>query len=274
MRIRTTLGAAVGAALVGAAMLLPGAQAAPAPPSHHTLIPSRKGEILPATGATVTSLNWGGYAVTAQPSQPITAVASSFTVPAVSPAGVGFAATWAGIGGYNTQDLIQAGVAEQNPLLGDYAWYEILPASETQITGCAGDPNCTVNPGDQVSVDIHQLTAGHWQVDMADAGHWTYSTQLAYTSTNSSAEWILEAPSLAGVQTVLPFMNDTPFGPGNTFSVNGGGAQPIAAGNPDTIQLVGVGPVAEGQPSALTNGDTFTACAYSVGCPSAIPLGI
>lgn len=43
----------------------------------------------------------------------------------------GFAATWTGIGGYNTSDLIQAGTAEQsapsNPLLGDqyYAWYEL-----------------------------------------------------------------------------------------------------------------------------------------------------
>ncbi len=27
-----------------------------------------------------------------------------------------------------------------------YAWYELLPASETQITCCSGDANCTVTP--------------------------------------------------------------------------------------------------------------------------------
>jgi hypothetical protein len=279
MRIRTSLVAAAAVALTSAALLAPGAHAGPAPLHHQTLIPAHQGQILPTRAATVTSLNWAGYAVTPPPGRSITAVATSFTVPALSPAGVGLAATWTGIGGFNTQDLIQAGVGEQNPagLAGpgtDYAWYEILPAAQTIVTGCSGDSSCTVNPGDRVSVDIHELSAGQWEIDMADGSRWTFTKDLAYASTNSSAEWILEAPSADGAQTVLPLMNDTHFGTGDTFTLAGGSAQTIGSGSPVTIQLVGVGPLAEGQPSALSGGDAFSACAYSLGCPNTLPLGL
>ena len=94
----------------------------------------------------------------------MTAVSSAFTVPSAALVPPGFAATWTGIGGYNTSDLIQAGTAEQsapdNPLVGPqyYAWYELLPASETQLTGCTGDANCTVTPGDNITVNISQVS--------------------------------------------------------------------------------------------------------------------
>jgi Peptidase A4 family len=133
------------------------------------LIPKTKGERLPTHGGTADSLNWSGYAVTPAAGG-ITAVSSTFTVPSAGLAPPGFAATWTGIGGYNTSDLIQAGTAEvsapSNPLLGDqyYAWYELLPASETQITGCTGDANCTVTPGDNVSVNISQVSGDTWSI--------------------------------------------------------------------------------------------------------------
>jgi hypothetical protein len=89
----------------------------------------------------------------------------------------GFAATWTGIGGYTGSDLIQAGTSEDtlpsNDLLGPqyYAWYELLPASETQISGCAGDANCTVTPGDVVSVNISHASGNTWNIAISDAGH-------------------------------------------------------------------------------------------------------
>src|SRR5580692_5363470 len=81
-------------------------------------------------GATATSLNWAGYAVT--PGSGITAVSGTFTVPAAGEVPPGFAASWAGIGGFSTSDLIEAGVSENDAvggalLGGQYnAWYEIL----------------------------------------------------------------------------------------------------------------------------------------------------
>ena len=74
-------------------------------------IPKTKSERLPAHGGTADSLNWSGYAVTPTGGG-ITAVSSTFTVPTAGLVPPGFAATWTGIGGYNTSDLIQAGTAE------------------------------------------------------------------------------------------------------------------------------------------------------------------
>src|SRR5882724_3369571 len=120
--------------------------------NHGRFISAVKGQVLPTRNDTTSSLNWSGYATA--PGSGITAVNSTFRVPSVSAVPPGFAANWTGIGGYTSQDLIQAGTSEDE-LQGYYAWYEILPASETQLTNCTGDSACTVNPGDTVSVDIH-----------------------------------------------------------------------------------------------------------------------
>jgi len=226
---------------------------------------------LPLHGGTVDSLNWAGYAVT--PGSGVTAVNSTFTVPASGVLPPGFGATWAGIGGYSTSDLIQAGVGEQslpsNPVLGPqyFAWYEILPAAETPITGCSGDANCTVTPGDQITVDIHNVSGNTWSVGLTDAGHWTYSTTLTYASSESSAEWIQEAPTLV-VQTIPAPVGTVDFGPTSTFTHNGT-TSTIAAGNPTLINEGVGGPVNEATTSALgSDGQSFNVCVYAQTCPA------
>ena len=230
--------------------------------AHGRLIPAHRGQVLPTSNASTTSLNWSGYATTGSG---ITAVKSTFTVPNVNPIPFGFAANWAGIGGYNTQDLIQAGTSE-DALQGDYAWYEILPASETIITGCSGDANCTVNAGDVVTVDIHSVGTNLWSVSLADAGHWTWQKNINYTSTESSAEWIFEAPTV-GVQTIPANTGTNYFGPTSTFT-NGSGTHSIAQGNPVSIAM-GPGLINEATPSGLaSNGQSFNVCAYQQSCPT------
>ncbi|MHB1487443.1 MAG: G1 family glutamic endopeptidase [Acidimicrobiales bacterium] len=233
------------------------------------LIPKNGHVALPRHGGSIDSLNWSGYAVTASG---INAVSSTFTVPTAGLVPPGFAATWTGIGGYTSSDLIQAGTAEQSlpglPLLGDqyYAWYELLPGAEIQLTGCNGDVNCTVNPGDTISVNISQVgpsnAANNWSIDMADAGHWTWSNTVTYVSTNSSAEWILEAPSLTGLQTLLAPVGTVGFGPTSTFST-GGSPITVAQGNPTQIDLSPLpGVINEATPSALaSDGQSFNVCA-------------
>jgi hypothetical protein len=233
------------------------------------LVPTHKGEVLPSRGGTADSLNWSGYAVTPS-SDNITAVDSTFTVPSAGLVPPGFAATWDGIGGYSTSDLIQAGTAEQsapnNPLVGPqyYAWYELLPASETQLTDCTGDANCTVTPGDNVTVDIQQVSGDTWSISMTDAGHWTWSKDLTYTSSESSAEWILEAPTLVA-QTTLANVGTVHFGPTSTYTA-GGTTNTIAQGDPTQIDL-SPGVVNEATPSALgSDGQSFNDCAYAQTC--------
>jgi hypothetical protein len=250
---------------LGAAGLASGA-----PGAASALVPTNRHVALPLHGGTVDSLNWAGYAVT--PGSGVTAVDSTFTVPASGAVPPGFSATWAGIGGYNTSDLIQAGVGEQslptNPVLGPqyYAWYEILPASETPITGCSGDANCTVNPGDKVSVDIHNVSGNSWSVNMTDSGHWTYSKTLTYASSESSAEWIQEAPTLVALQTIPAPVGTVAFGPTSTYT-QGGTARTIGSGSPTLINESPVGGVNEATTSPLaSDGQSFDVCVYAQSC--------
>jgi hypothetical protein len=221
-------------------------------------------------GATATSLNWAGYAVT--PGSGITAVSGTFTVPAAGEVPPGFAASWAGIGGFSTSDLIQAGVSENDAaggalLGGQYnAWYEILPAAETPISGCTGNvPSCAVNPGDKVSVNISNAGDNTWTIALSDAGHWSWSTSLTYASSGSSAEWIQEAPSLGGAQTLPADVGTVSFGPTSTFTA-GGVTETIAQGNPTLINE-GPGGVNEATTSPLAaDGQSFDVCVYAQSC--------
>ena len=262
------LAACIGAAALGVAVLLPTAGAT-AVAGHGVMIPAHPGQILPRHDATSDSLNWSGYVDTANgTTQKITSVASTFIVPKVGGTTPGFAATWTGIGGYNSQDLIQAGVEEDDlsGLGASYnAWYEILPASETPISGCTGDSACTVRPGDKVTVTINTTGAIQqnqtWHISIVDANHWTYGIDLTYQSTYSSAEYILEAPTV-GAQTVMPMLSTTLFDP-DTFAINNGPPQTIASGSPVKVTMN----QREGLPSALdSDGDGFNACAYKLSC--------
>jgi Peptidase A4 family len=235
------------------------------------LLPTHGGATLPRHGGTVDSLNWSGYAVTPS-SDNITAVKSTFVVPTAGAIPPGFAATWVGIGGYNSSDLIQTGVSENslpdNPVGGDQyaAWYELLPASETQLTDCTGNSGCPVSPGDKVTATIVQAGTNSWTISMADpTENWTWSKTVAYTSTESSAEWILEAPTV-GAQTVLADVGTVKFGPTSTYVANGH-TYTIAKGSPTKIDLSPGGGVNEATPSALaSNGESFNDCAYAQTC--------
>ena len=92
-RVALTLSSVAAFALIAA----PGAMAHRPPGA---LIPTNPGEPLPLHGGTVDSLNWSGYAVTPHTAK-VTAVSSTFKVPAAGQVPPGFAATWTGIGGYN-----------------------------------------------------------------------------------------------------------------------------------------------------------------------------
>jgi hypothetical protein len=255
--------------------LAPSAQAGARAQAGHgygqALIKTHSDEVLPVHGGTVDSLNWSGYAVTPA-SDGITAVTSTFVVPTAAAAPPGFAATWAGIGGYSTSDLIQAGVSENsspnNGVSGNQygAWYELLPKSETDLTKCTGKKSCPVEPGDNVSVSITEASANHWTIDLADPTEgWTWSKTVKYTSSESSAEWILEAPTV-GAQTTLADVGTVHFGPTSTYTA-GGQTNTIAEGDPTEIVLSPSGGVDEATPSAIAaDGQSFNDCAYSSTC--------
>jgi hypothetical protein len=226
-------------------------------------LPAHQHQVLPMHNADTSSLNWSGYAVTGTN---ITRVTSSYIVPTVNNLPPGFTANWAGIGGYSSSDLIQAGTGEDT-LDGYYAWYEILPDSETLLTDCTGDAACTVNPGDHMTIDINKVGANLWSVSLTDGNNWSWQRNISYQSSESSAEWILEAPTVV-VQTVPANVGQSYFGATSTFAVNGGASQSIASGGPISIAM-GPGLVNEATPSGLApNGESFNVCTYKQSCPT------
>lgn len=262
--------ASAGACAVALALLLAGAGGARTHAGARlggVLIPSSRKQILPLEGRTAHSRNWSGYAVTSKRHR-ISAVSSSFVVPKVRAGSLGtFAATWAGIGGYKTGDLIQAGAGENatsQGLFGKkyFAWYELLPKSEHPIGGCNGDLKCRVSPGNRITVTIRNVGAGSWAISMTNSGHWRWSKRVHYNSSRSSAEWILEAPAVGGGQSTLSPVGTVHFGPTSKYTV--GAAHTIADGHPVKIILTG-----EAKPSSLApNGESFNDCAYHSGaCP-------
>jgi len=250
--------------------------------AHGLFAPAHPGQLRPTADAASFSTNWAGYVDTAGTGQEMTGVNSSFVVPSLDDLSPGFAATWAGIGGYTTQDLIQAGVEENYGIVldsGYYAWYEVLPADETEITsGCVNNvTDCgVVEPGDDVTVAITQTAApttvggpGTWLIKMVDSTEgWTYENSVPYASSYSSAEWIQEAITLAGVQTIMPLMANTSFGSGDTYTEVSGGSpstQAIVDGSPVTLGNLDLGVFAEATPSALgPDGKSFNVCDYAL----------
>jgi hypothetical protein len=176
-----------------------------------------------------TSTNWSGYSATGGS---FTSVTGTWTVPTVSASITGADATWVGIGGIHSSDLIQAGT--QATVSGGEvaydAWIEMLPASSKTVS-------LTVSPGDSVTVSITQKSADAgqlWAISMKNnTTGGAYSTTVQYRSSSSSAEWVQEAPSVNRGTVPLDdfgtvkFSGATAVRDGSTLTLSGLGAQAI-----------------------------------------------
>ncbi len=140
------------------------------------------------------SFNWSGYAKR-KTTHPYRRISADWTVPYVLPSSRNsYSSAWIGIDGFANTDLIQTGTAHDwiqgKPVY--YAWWEILPATETMI------PN-PVSPGDCMRGIITKLTRHSWCISLINLTKgWTFRTIQRYTGPQSSAEWIVEAPSVGG----------------------------------------------------------------------------
>ena len=146
------------------------------------------------------SHNWSGYAASGSN---FTGVHATWTVPDGSNgSNIGTDATWVGIGGVHSHDLLQAGTEEIVATAGHaqfQAWLELLPMTSHPVP-------LAVAPGNSVSVAIDQQASGQWKVSFKNnTSGATYATTVSYTSSHSSADWVEEAPS-AG-RGVLPLDN-------------------------------------------------------------------
>ncbi len=138
------------------------------------------------------SKNWSGYLV-AGPS--FRHVSARWRVPRVSRCSGrhGYSAMWIGLGGYSGEGLEQVGTEVDCPGGGPpvtFAWYELLPSPVRKV-------GLRVRPGDRVSGSV--TVAGAWttiRLQDLDRGR-SFRRGLYTREVNlSSAEWILEAPSV------------------------------------------------------------------------------
>lgn len=161
---------------------------APAPAAN----PSPSPAVITATPTT----NWSGYGVDAQG---VTAIHAAWIVPAATaPPATGYAATWVGIGGQDTDDLIQAGTEQdiEGGVPTYYAWVETLPDDTLGVK----QSRLATRPGDLFAVTITNTGGDDWSIVLENR---TTSQQLSlsvtYPSCKCSAEWIEEVPDLADV---------------------------------------------------------------------------
>lgn len=210
-----------------------------------------------APPTTVASSNWSGYELG---DGPYTSVAGTFTVPTLSASSTTTAtAEWAGIDGAANSSLIQAGVAEiyhhSTNQVSIFAWWEILPAPATPIT------TMVVSPGDTVTVNIGQVSGTTWSISVRDnTTGVSFSTDQVYSGPLSSAEWIVEAPTMSSTGTVATLGD---YSPNVTFTNLGSSGTSLS-----TTEVVMVqGGAVVSIPSALTSAGF--AVAYGSVAPTA-----
>jgi hypothetical protein len=198
-----------------------------------------------------TSRNWSGYVAG---NAYYSGVSALIQTPAASPRqphGRSAIASWVGIGGATEPDLIQAGVeVDANGGTATYnAWYEMLPQSSRTTT-------LTVAAGHWVQVDIHEVDFDLWQISIVD-GQQVFQVIVPYTSSHSSAEWIVEDPSVA--RGLLPLAAVAGANFAHMSAIANGEATKPAQLAPAGVFLVAGNGQAVASPSALGgDGESFS----------------
>ncbi|MGA7088242.1 MAG: G1 family glutamic endopeptidase [Candidatus Dormiibacterota bacterium] len=164
-----------------------------------------------------TSYNWSGYEEdNGTGTADDTSVTGTFAIPSLyeGDSTSDAMSEWVGIDGFLNGNLIQAGIFEQpidSTTFGLEAWWEILPGSAVDVT-MSNFPNMI--PGDTFTVTITKATSTTWTIDMDDVSQTeTFSTTQTYPpsgTSETSAEWIVEAPTLTSGGQPAPLADYTP----------------------------------------------------------------
>src|SRR5436309_7677001 len=207
----------------------------------------------PGTPASVTSSssNWSGYAANGGT---FTSVTASWTVPTVSATSTGADATWVGIGGLTSNDLIQAGtqaIVDGSGTVEYTSWIEMLPQSSRNVP-------LSVSAGDSVTVTITQQTGNDWLIAMKNnTTGGSYSVTVQYSSSNSSAEWVQEAPSVGRGLISLDQFGTVKFS--GASAVRDGKTMSLSALGAKAITMINGQGQAIAQPSTIaSDGSSFT----------------
>jgi Peptidase A4 family len=202
----------------------------------------------------VQSNNWSGYVDTGSG---FTEANGAWKAPSFACSGTttSLAAFWVGIDGYSSDSVEQDGTLIEcyDRTAYQYTWWEMYPANDIQVVGS------TVQSGDSIyavvsrSGETYTLTVDDYTHPANDFT----TTQTCSDCANSSAEWIVEAPSgSSGVYPLADFGSWTM----TSCSVAAKSINGVISSFPDSeVTMVDSSGTVEAQPSALGgNGCTFT----------------
>jgi Peptidase A4 family len=192
------------------------------------LLEELEGRLAPSASSLGYSTNWSGYAVTAGNGS-VSAVSASWNVPTILQGrGTAYSAEWVGIDGFSSATVEQIGTEADliNGAPQYYAWFEMYPLPYVTIP-------LTIHAGDSISAGVSHTTGNNFALTITDNS----TTGVPYTTTQSlggvasalqsSAEWIVEAPSSG---RVLPLAD--------VGTVKFTGAQATISGNTGAIDTV------------------------------------
>ena len=230
----------------------------------------------PATNSN-TSFNWAGYEAT---NGKYTSVSGTWTVPTVTATSSATQAdaTWVGIGGVTSRDLIQGGTQEivngggssaGNNNVQYIAWYETLPQASQPIP-------VTIHPGDSVTVSLTETVQGSGIWNFSFRNNTTgqnYQTSINYSSSESSAEWIEEMPTDVNTLVPLDAFGSIPFT--NTSAVKNGSSVNLSNAGARSLTMVSSKGQTIASPSGIgTDGSSFTVTRSSaVSSASGVAIG-
>jgi len=219
------------------------------------------------------SPNWSGYAISAQAGS-VTQVNGSWIVPAVTgPSNTTLdSSTWVGIDGDGNNTVEQIGT-EQDSINGTpfyRAWWEMFSTNAPDgVLGKYEVPidGFTVSPGDSISALVQYQTsgpnAGQYELSITDKtrneSYTTYqsssATQVPLAS-NSTAEWIMESPQVAGSFVQVPNFSPVTFT--NATAVINGQTGSLGSFQPTALNLVTSGVPIDTTSNLDSSGEIFT----------------
>jgi hypothetical protein len=219
-------------ALIGGATVVPPASTARQVTLHPNHLTAKPGGGGGSSGSAAgwASSNWSGYALTTTSSSRYTGITANWTVPSARPSRKAtYSAAWVGIDGFNNSSLIQTGT-EQDYYNGSahyVAWWT------TSAQGFAEQPIAKpVSASDPMTATISG-TGTSWTITIADnsSSHaWSFTEgPITYTGPGTSAEWIMEAPTVGGRIATLAnystfvFDSGTVNGAASSLTANEGG---------------------------------------------------
>jgi hypothetical protein len=171
------------------------------------------------------SQNWSGYADVYSSSAPFLGtnswVSAEWVIPLAQQApgtcsgGWEYSAQWLGFDGINSNDVLQAGSTASaycngSTTASDYnLWFEWYPNPESTI-------NLTVNPGDLIGVEVwyagNQTGGTYWiNYNTGVSTLMGFSAPTGTTFVGNSIEWIVEAPTVSGSQSILANYTAVPW---------------------------------------------------------------